>query len=355
MENQCRILAWSDWGGFADMLKQLYWDAYKREIQLVFSDCKGGGDLLNRMATIDNFDIVIGDRELLWALGNLGKLLPIGLTAGSEADILRTYPKWLRRFCVSERGRLTGVPLRWGTTSLMVNRKLLGKGKTIASALSNAGSSLFWTPNNYYFYSMSVLAAALNPTFPFNLAPPQFDKLKKTFEDLLKKPMFHAPLIEHYISAMMENKPDVIICFGEWVGTNRILDRLKKTHDYRFPGNNSTIAFFETLGLVNNYRNQKTKWRVAKLLSSVPFRRKLCQDAVGTEHFYTNSTVDDRDVIVPECYSGKASKLMSACIERSLPTDHMYSPKMEDWNALWEQSRENAIIITNPESSRQEP
>ena len=346
-----KILAWAGWeyGSITAALKQQYRDRYREDLSVEWTHFLGGSQLIKRL-TSDWVDIILGDREILLALATEGMLVPLSSTPSNRMWISERYPHWLAPWRIEFNGYLFGLPLRWGTTSVLGRSNLtegvLGKAsrsRPMKNLIESAERVLLWAPGDcYYLPSMAFMASAIDPKDPFVLSDKQVQQFRALLLDTLaRKTVIAAGTVDAFTDALEESEPDLILGAGDWIvraveqEKANLFRRLKDS--YTTPEKIPAFAFFETVAVSVSTRNRLPALRVAGLFGNRYFRRLFSslKRFQGSGYVPNPGVEIDEKVYGPGFSMVEAEKVIQKSSVRSLPRDIWWCSAEDTWQELW--------------------
>lgn len=340
---RCGVLAWRDWPqGVEDQLEDLFYETYRRHVRISWTRHAGGGDFLEIIERSPlAADILIADREIVGQLALDGRVAPLVASKAEEKQLLMDYPEWLRSFGLRRASKLYGLPVRWGTTPILVKRGLKHHG--VGALLRTADDFLFWSPHDYFLYTMAVLAAGIREDTPLVLSGSEFSLLQRELERISQRNAIVTFTVSEFIDQIRTCEAAVIPCAGEWVlealreREPDTFARVVREYDYTFPLRGRVPAFFETVGVASTAQNPDVARKVAALLVKRSVRSQLESPTnLASEYgFYSNPTHGDPRVMGPGFSSVSAAELLGVCSPRDLPRDQLLRPVYAQWRESW--------------------
>jgi len=345
----CNVLAWRGWPDrVLGIVEDLYQRQFAEPLDLNWTRYTGGGEFLRLLEEFPTTDVIVADREITAVFALQGRLLP--LWENSDLEVVRrelVYPEWLWPASVIRGPFVFGVPVRWGTTPLLVKKELLaasptaGSGFDVRQALRDAHSFLLWSPKGYYLPSMAVLAEVICPSSPFVLTPSEFGCLS----DLLHDISDCTPVVARGVGALVQGiedaRPDVITCVGEWVlegiqeGDPSLFEAIKRRYSYVYAEAFRPVAFFEEVGVLSTTRDPQRARRIARILLSEEIRQRV-RVLEAADGYASNPTWGKSDVLGPDFGLIPADRLLASCIPRQVPCGHTLQPALDLWHNAWQ-------------------
>src|ERR1700722_1873034 len=354
-EVSLQLTCWE--GGYVPALKSIEAGYLKERSKRLFIEkvnYSSGAGLLRKIREqeggreFDDARIVIGDREIICACARLGWLSPLkhDLVTKVRAQVI---PE-LHEHEVSMRGHVYGLPLRWGTTPILCRKGMVADFVAHwGSALADAKRVLLWNPDDYYLYSMSVLATAISCSRPLHLSDDEFKKVERMLDGMgAHADVALAESVPEFIKRLVNEEFDIVTCGGEWaleiirVRDEKAYKRICERYDYFFPCNRP-ICFFETAAIMSAPNNELAHDVIEFLMRPEINRGEAYADFWSGEEFYWNPIYKESPaykggeamVLGPNFKRVPAREILTTCMQREFPADELYRPTHEIWRAAW--------------------